>query len=205
MKELVQQVCDFDADTLWGSSSLRDKPDSRYRGAAGRPSWVSLKARLLRYGEPFVRKMVKDSSRHADATESLVATFNRALEETKEDGLSPRHILRLLGTEWGRGIDENVWVDYALRYADRVLTMQNVTHAVITDVRFMNEAKVLRDQNFPLWMIEGPMRNQTVQVTHTSDKDAQSQAFKDMCTAIIDNSGSLENTTKQLRKLVTTV
>lgn len=55
-------------------------------------------------------------------------------------GCSPRQALQTLGTEWGRDcIGENLWVDIA---KDRMTKADNI---VISDVRFNNEAQIIRE------------------------------------------------------------
>ena len=61
-------------------------------------------------------------------------------------GRSPRQLMQLLGTEWGRHmISANLWVDLAEQHlnaiADASLT---APHFVISDVRFENEADFIR-------------------------------------------------------------
>jgi adenosyl cobinamide kinase/adenosyl cobinamide phosphate guanylyltransferase len=54
-------------------------------------------------------------------------------------GKTPRELLQSLGTEWGRNmVGPNLWVDAALHGVQRDRT-------VFTDVRFPNEAKLIRD------------------------------------------------------------
>lgn len=55
-------------------------------------------------------------------------------------GKSTRHAMQTLGTEWGRNcIDENFWVQATLRQA------MALGKAVISDVRFANEAQAIRE------------------------------------------------------------
>lgn len=79
--------------------------------------------------------------------------------------LVPRVALQSLGTEWGRAIYDDTWVDYALRVADAILDKgmsysqknglykpegwgrlfnKKVTGVVIPDVRFKNEMRHIR-------------------------------------------------------------
>jgi len=85
------------------------------------------------------------------------------LRYPKGDGscLIPRHALQQLGTEWGRACYPDVWVDYALRVANRLLNYPTrgydpatwpdwtgkyppTSGVVISDVRFPNEMRRLR-------------------------------------------------------------
>jgi len=55
-------------------------------------------------------------------------------------GKTTRHAMQTLGTEWGRQcIGENFWVAATLRQA------KTVQKAVISDVRFANEAQAIRE------------------------------------------------------------
>lgn len=72
---------------------------------------------------------------------------NWELEDWKETpeprayGLTPRYLAQTLGTDWGRAmVNENIWVDAALRRAQEESSL-----IVFTDVRFENEARAIRD------------------------------------------------------------
>lgn len=59
------------------------------------------------------------------------------------DGLSPRHILQLLGTEAVRcTFGENFWIK---RWINEYGSLVLGTSVVVTDVRFNNEAQAIRD------------------------------------------------------------
>lgn len=83
---------------------------------------------------------------------------DRRLKEQPIDwiGKSPRQLLQSLGTEWGRGlVSESLWVDHLFRRLD-CLTAAGV-NAVVTDVRFDNEARLLRDRyNARIWQVIRP-------------------------------------------------
>lgn len=55
-------------------------------------------------------------------------------------GLTPRHALQTLGTEWGRTMHPDVWIAYALRVCS-----DPDARYVIPDVRFDNEAAAIRN------------------------------------------------------------
>lgn len=62
------------------------------------------------------------------------------------DGLiTPRKMMQTLGTEWGRDlIHPNLWV-LALRRELMIHLTNSKLNAMVTDVRFENEAKMIRD------------------------------------------------------------
>ena len=82
------------------------------------------------------------------------------LRDNKEDkivelGVSPRQMMQTLGTEWGRScIHPDLWVMVAEGIARKQLKSgQNV---VIDDVRFPNEAEMIRRLGGELWLVERP-------------------------------------------------
>lgn len=73
-----------------------------------------------------------------------------ALKETPLDWMfdqTPRRLMQTLGTEWGRGIDSEFWLQMWLRSAGHVLNADSVhtpPGIVVDDVRFENEARFLQ-------------------------------------------------------------
>jgi len=72
-----------------------------------------------------------------------------------ELGVSARHMLQTLGTEWGRAcIHPDFWVMTARARTQRI--MADSGSVVIDDVRFRNEAAMIRDLGGELWRVERP-------------------------------------------------
>lgn len=67
-------------------------------------------------------------------------------------GKSPRYMMQTIGTEWGRKmINEDIWLLIVQR---KILEAQaNGEHTIITDVRFENEAKLIRDLGGQVWHV----------------------------------------------------
>lgn len=59
-------------------------------------------------------------------------------------GVTARHLMQTLGTEWGRNIDVNFWVNLGYQRIDRLL--QSGQNVVVDDARFTNEAAALRER-----------------------------------------------------------
>jgi hypothetical protein len=79
---------------------------------------------------------------------------------------SPRHLLRTLGTEWGRTcVHPNVWLLCWQSTATRYL--QSGTPVVCDDVRFLNEANLIRSLGGELWRIDRPGTERTTE--HASE------------------------------------
>lgn len=77
-------------------------------------------------------------------------------------GATPRMLMQTLGTEWGRNlVCADIWVRIAERRLDafeRADTFEPVPIAgvVFTDVRFPDEAAMIRRRGGALWRIERP-------------------------------------------------
>ena len=78
------------------------------------------------------------------------ALKDRALKEEPVPwlGKSPRHLLRTLGTEWGRGIvRQDLWI----RVMERTLDGLDAGKVVVSDVRFEDEAAFVRERGGQVW------------------------------------------------------
>lgn len=70
-------------------------------------------------------------------------------------GRSPRYLLQTLGTEWGRNlVREDIWLSIASREIERHDSAGR--HVVVSDVRFPNEAALVRSRGGELWRIVRP-------------------------------------------------
>lgn len=68
-------------------------------------------------------------------------------------GRSPRELLQTLGTDWGRDlVAPDLWVTLCRR---RITRLQ-VDRVVVTDVRFSNEARMIRSLGGEIWQIVRP-------------------------------------------------
>jgi len=82
-----------------------------------------------------------------------IPVFRLQDRRTKEEpiswlGKSPRELLQTLGTEWGRDtVHREIWVRRAMRAA------RGYVDAVITDVRFDNEAQAIREAGGVVWEV----------------------------------------------------
>jgi hypothetical protein len=114
--------------------------------------------------------------------------FNGSLKEVVVPwiGKSPRQLMQTLGTEWGRNIVNNdIWRILAARKIEQITEDSN--HAVVTDVRFENEAKMIRSMGGRVWHI---VRDSIPTVSaHASEAGI---AFHDG-DVIIHNNGTLKD------------
>jgi hypothetical protein len=116
------------------------------------------------------------------------ATLERDKESPVEwlDGLTPRHLMQTLGTEWGRAQHPELWVRSLFqRIAAREARAGRRLNWVIHDVRFPNEAQSIRDRG-----------GYIVRVTRLADVVADRHASEiplpvDLVDYVIPNTGSL--------------
>lgn len=107
---------------------------------------------------------------------------------TRPDGkpLTPRYALQTLGTEWGRNCDPDLWVKVAMQKAKSAHAAQKL--AIITDVRFLNEARAIRDVGGVIWRIYRSGRAHS----HASEAEIWSEKMTELVDSEIVNTASLE-------------
>lgn len=93
-------------------------------------------------------------------------------------GVSVRKMMQTLGTDWGRSLDEDIWIKaFAKLYPKGKY--------VITDVRMENEAKFIRDNGGIVIHVKG---RGGIETTHSSEAGIE---VKDL-DLVISNTGTLE-------------
>lgn len=140
LKRICKDVFNFTDDQLWGPSQSRNEPDKRY---------------------PRKCKECSGNGHFENFCDDEAPVPCDFCDGTGGSYLTPREALQQLGTEWGRNCYESVWIDYAIRiaqelmstttgynsklgicprYAPSWVTYQTPYRAVIIgDVRFRNE------------------------------------------------------------------
>ena len=109
-----------------------------------------------------------------------------------EAGVSARHIMQTLGTEWGRQcIHPEVWLR---AWESQYRAHSPTTPIVVDDIRFLNEAKFLERLGATLWGVCRPGTER--ESTHSSEGDLDTYAGFD---ARIVNKGSIDDLAAVLR------
>lgn len=110
---------------------------------------------------------------------------------TEFGGMSPRQLMQSLGTEWGRSmVADTVWVDRGLAFWDRMSSEGK--SVVITDVRFQNEAEMIRSAGGVIVRI---VRDSAKGVAEHSSERGVPRSLVD---ASIQNNGSIKALHQQL-------
>lgn len=92
--------------------------------------------------------------------------------------ISARKMMQTLGTDWGRGLDEDIWI--------KAFTKANPKGKyVITDVRMENEANFIRDNGGIIIHVKG---RGGIDTTHPSEAGIEVQDMD----IVIENVGTLE-------------
>lgn len=108
-------------------------------------------------------------------------------------GKSPRQLMQTLGTEWGRQIvHDSLWLMLAEQSVDELRAYN--WNVAITDVRFENEADLIRRKGGRVWHVR---RDGIAAVSaHASEAGVAYQPeFGDV---LIDNNGSIEDLERQV-------
>ena len=99
---------------------------------------------------------------------------------------TPREAMQTLGTEWGRNLQSDLWLRIAQSKIESARVMENqYKYIVITDVRFDNEADLIRNNGG--FIIE-VVRNDRDEVAAHSSEDGLAEAAD----FTIFNDGSLK-------------
>lgn len=153
MKRFVKAGFNFTNAQLWGPSASRNAVDPRFE-ADPVQEFSDANARIF-YSDLAERWLSEIGA--PGAFRALVQWFENLKDKYTggEKQLTPRATLQLLGTEFGRAVDPDIWSNLAISYSSRLLRgglsydktvglfkdEGNPGHrfAVITDGRFRNE------------------------------------------------------------------
>ncbi len=153
LKELARRK--FNDDQLYGPSENRNQLDSRFS--------------TIEYYYKYL--FLEDSISSATGTQALTLvnelvdwsvesgyTIDQALQPAVDavvllsryaevnEGLTPRIVLQLLGTEFGRAMDKNLWIKQSSKMALESISNGKAI-SIITDGRFLNEVFAVKRLN----------------------------------------------------------
>lgn len=193
LKEFCHHVYGFSLEQLWGPSEARNRPDQRFprEYREHRPD----RGTCNRCGDP-----------------SAASCFSY---------LTPREALQQLGTEWGRSLYSETWVDLLLRriemFAARAPERPAQAHAfvnswvvprvetvVVSDCRFINEIAVLSERRHAVWRVERNQKNGSVS-NHLSEQEQTSDEAAGYVQHVIDNNGTFANLRSKVREALATL
>ena len=217
IKHFAQEVFGFSNAQLYGPSSLRDAADPRF--SITEPGFLlKIKNFFLSRKPPYSlhQAHVNRHHAHSQAVECLWRFLHdvhphpqnyqhgRLLKEhlealLDEPEISPRHVLQIIGTEWGREqVHPDIWVKHTLSnietyYGSRaVLGFQSQDAVVISDCRFVNEAALIQNNGgVVIKVVRGGLSKDAFS-GHASEMELDSPEMANCIDIVIENDGSLE-------------
>ncbi|CAB4127094.1 deoxynucleoside monophosphate kinase [uncultured Caudovirales phage] len=231
IKAFCAHVFDFSFDQLYGPSAMRNAPDRRYSFAlAKKEFWANeelplfdriiaklmcttptledlldnrdlCKTRYSQFADEWLSGLALDDFPKTVARQMLDAVFAEIMSEKRE--LTPRYALQLLGTEFGRAIHPDIWMNSALDEAR--LLMEDGFNVLIDDVRFWNEASGISISGGIVLQVVRPNQDVAVETSifkHASEQDSKSEQMKKYVHHVIVNDGSLEDLEKAVKRFL---
>ena len=139
LKKLAEAVFGFSQRQLYGPSECRNAADPRYEHAC---YWQEAEERLFEVGHEWLDEVGIGGEHMPDLRcwfDDLVTLCFGKWGRAPMAKFSARKVLQTLGTEMGRAIRPNVWIDHALRLAS-----ESARGVVVPDARFQNELDGVR-------------------------------------------------------------
>jgi len=146
-----------------------------------------------------------DKLKIAEAIESLqqftkerlytIESVNTVHEILRQEGITIRKALQLIGTEWARSIDPNIWTNIT-KAATEDSVRQGTDLVVITDCRFEEEVKMLITLGATIVSIHNP------RITNTMDHASEQPLDDKYVDKVINNNGDLRDLRNQAEQLI---
>jgi hypothetical protein len=166
LKEFARTIFHFTDEQLYGPSESRNTIDPRF----GWPNQAyktlfsegDLGTKLMDWGRPRT-KISEENLKLVVA--NVVETLNTFALQNK--GLSPRIVLQILGTEYGRQLYRNLWIEQSVSAALGAIETGKWL-SIITDGRFLNEVYEAKKAGGIVLKLVG---DSTINSVHQSEKE----------------------------------
>lgn len=141
----------------------------------------------------------------AEPLKAMLAAAGMPEPTSREDKERPvagfdftwREAAQRLGTEFGRGLDPDIWVKLVEQRLRRALLEPGGSRRfVLSDVRFENEAAMIRRLGGTMLFVHGRAADLGANAGHASEAGIEIYPTRDR---LIDNSGTLRFTEEQVR------
>lgn len=152
--------------------------------------------RMMSFAEPIKRMGLEFFvSLGYEKDEAVALVWAHKEKIVPEINATPRHVLQTLGTQWGRDcINQNIWLD-CMKYR---IEKEQSYGVVIDDVRFLNEAEMIKDMGGEMWKIIRP--SVVNKETHVSEGGLDNWDGFDR---VIENTGTIQEFRAKLDALMT--
>jgi hypothetical protein len=141
----------------------------------------------------------KKDANNFEKNERICLQWSNDLKTSIEKfSLTPRTFLQLLGTECGRQIiHHNIWVN-ALMSDYKLYNGIVYSNWIVTDIRFPNEVKAIKDRNGIIIRIN---RNISVNTTKEHESETALDEYKNF-DYIVNNDSSIENLIDKVKEIL---
>lgn len=164
---------------------LKEEPDRRYPRQKNVAEWNDFRGALDKLIGFWVSRDADRQDFKRDIVQ-LLETYSSVLQPCGPPLLTPRFAMQCLGTEFGRWMSPDLWVDLCLRKATQA---QPEDIVIITDVRFLNEAEAVRNAGGVIWRV----LRESVEPKGRGDTHASEEEMLEITPdLILENNGSLE-------------
>lgn len=221
-KRFLHSVFSFKPSVLWGEPELRNAWDKRYTEGPCQ-AWENALTHLREYGRSYVTQELGQYGWYGeDAYRKLLWWFGELRRQYPK--LTPRIALQSFGSQFGREmIHDDLWVLVLLRTYQHLSNSPRLAYtsqggigggfakakkpffgAVVSDVRFANERKGLKDRGAILVKIERKeaLEGESVGIQgHASEIEAKT-ANNEEFDYVITNDGTIEELHAKLDKIM---
>lgn len=128
--------------------------------------------------------------------------YGRISSVIKRDAsfVKDRKLLQWLGTEWGRGLDQDLWIKLWAAGVEQAREQHPGCVVVCDDIRFDNEAEVFKRMGGTIIKIESARATDRITTANGLTNHASEAGIKlDYVDFIIENNGTLDEYKDSLR------
>lgn len=216
LKRFCKTLCDVPPELMWGESHRRNEkiPPITMKTIFDKHGIRSDDCLFMKPSPGAVR-YVNETMLRPDVSDMRAWDRLEGVIRSNEPIDTPRRLLQLVGTEWGRSIDDEIWCRHALRslnacregfaydpFAGIVTTTPTPAYqrpVVITDCRFINETNFFRmcANGLVIWIDDSIRNPGRPKPTHASEPTRESMAGS--VHYVFDNNSSLAAMESEIR------
>jgi hypothetical protein len=188
IKEFTAKVFEYPKAVLWGESQFRNTPCTI--------SHAQALDHFYEHAPAFVEQIIGQTHLYHEIglDAALGVWFNTLWACCPQP--TARIALQTLGTDFGRVVHPDIWARLTMCEIER----SKAKIAVISDCRFINEFRAVRQIDGELWHL---LRDTTTGINaHASERDVRSPELAQLRTTLINNNDSLLALHKRVMELL---
>ena len=119
----------------------------------------------------FAESLKQLVTREFEYDRSMLDNFDyKETPDPRWNGVTPREILQIIGTDAFRRIDPDFWCKRLFKQLEKIKMLRGHTRWVIPDVRFPNEVEYIRALGGEVWGIQKSGGRRTAAPDHESER-----------------------------------